>query len=60
MTSPHTDENEKAAVDALVQEGVTREQSEELVEAHGTNWETLKAAAFPEGDTEESNDKQNG
>jgi hypothetical protein len=48
MVSPKADEDEKAAIDALVQEGVTREYAEELVEIHGTNWETLKAAAFEE------------
>jgi hypothetical protein len=48
MTSPDGGEEEKAAVDALVQEGITREHAEELVDANGTDWETLKAAAWPE------------
>lgn len=46
MTSPKAVEEEKAAVDALVEEGVSRERAEELVNLHGANWETLKAAAF--------------
>jgi hypothetical protein len=45
MTSPKTGEDEKRAVGALMLEGVAREQAEELVKAHGTNWESLKAAA---------------
>ena len=56
ITPPPEDKNEKAAVDALVGEGVTREYAEELVEAHGTNWETLKAAAFAKDDLEKRND----
>jgi hypothetical protein len=48
-TAPKMDENEKAAIDALIQEGVTRERAEALVEEHGANWETLKAAAFVAG-----------
>jgi hypothetical protein len=49
MTAPKMDEDEKAAVDALIQEGVTRERAEALVQEHGANWETLKAAAFAAG-----------
>ena len=48
MTSPKTDEDDRSAVGALVEEGLAREQAEELVKAHGSNWETLKAAAFPD------------
>ena len=48
MTSPAGGEDDKAAADALVQEGITRERAEQLVEAHGADWETLKAAAWPE------------
>lgn len=58
MAAPHLDKDEKAAVDALVQEGVTREYAEELVATHGTNWETLKAAAFAEDNFEKSNGQQ--
>lgn len=47
MASPKMDENEKTAIDALVQEGVTRERAEALVEEHGPSWERLKAVAFP-------------
>jgi hypothetical protein len=46
MASPTLAEDELAAVDALVREGVAREQAEGLVKPHGCNWETLKAAAF--------------
>lgn len=46
MASPTSTEDELAAIDALVLEGVAREQAENLVKTHGTNWETLKAAAF--------------
>lgn len=46
MTPPEDDGVKKAAIDALIQEGITREQAEALVDEHGTNWETLKAAAF--------------
>jgi hypothetical protein len=49
MIAPTMDEHEKAAVDALIQEGVTRERAEALVQEHGANWETLKAAAFAAG-----------
>ncbi|MFZ5672219.1 MAG: hypothetical protein ACOZAM_04570 [Pseudomonadota bacterium] len=52
MTSPEEDHSEKDAVDALVQEGFTRERAEELVSAHGVNWETLKAAAFAQDNYE--------
>jgi hypothetical protein len=46
MASPTPAEDELAAVDALVREGVARQQAEGLVKAHGCNWETLKAAVF--------------
>lgn len=46
MTSPKAGDDEKAVVDALVEEGVSRERAEELVAVHGPNWEALKAAAF--------------
>jgi hypothetical protein len=46
MVSLQTDEDEKSALDALVREGITRERAQALVSAHGTNLETLKAAAF--------------
>jgi hypothetical protein len=48
MKSPDSNKDEKAAADALVQEGITREYAEQLVSAHGTDWETLKSAAWPE------------
>lgn len=48
MKSPDRSEAERAAADALVQEGITREQAEQLVSSHGTDWETLKSAAWPE------------
>jgi len=41
-------EEEQAAANALVQEGITRERAEELVEIHGPDWEALKAGAWPE------------
>ncbi|MBK1866995.1 hypothetical protein [Taklimakanibacter albus] len=50
MASPTADRSEEEAVEALLQEGVTRERAEELVSEHGTNWETLKAAAFAQDD----------
>jgi len=47
MTSPDRNEEEETAVDLLVQQqGITRERAEELVEQHGVNMETLKAAAW--------------
>lgn len=46
MVPPQISDDEKAAVDALVQEGISREWAENLVSEHGANWETLKAAAF--------------
>lgn len=52
MTSPEPDHGEKEAIEALVQEGVTRERAEELVRTHGVNWETLKAAAFAQDNFE--------
>ncbi|WP_119271471.1 hypothetical protein [Taklimakanibacter deserti] len=58
MTSPTDSEDEKAAIDALVQKGVTREYAESLVETHGTKWETLKAAAFAKDNMDESNGQQ--
>jgi hypothetical protein len=58
MTSPTARDDEKAAIDALVREGVTREYAESLVETHGTNWETLKAAAFAKDNMDESNGQQ--
>jgi spore coat polysaccharide biosynthesis protein SpsF (cytidylyltransferase family) len=58
MTPVKPNEDEKAAIDALVQEGVTREYAEELVQTHGTNWETLKAAAFAKESAEESDSQQ--
>jgi hypothetical protein len=48
MKSPERNVDERAAADALVQEGITREYAEQLVAAHGTDWETLKSAAWPE------------
>ena len=50
MTSPKTVVDDRTAVDALIEEGLAREQSEELVKAHGSNWETLKTAAFPDAE----------
>ena len=47
MASP---EDEDDPTDALIKLGVSREQAAELIDAHGTNLETLKAAAFV-GDT---------
>jgi len=56
MKSPDRSEAERAAADALVQEGITREQAEQLVSSHGTDWETLKSAAWPEKMKAESPD----
>jgi hypothetical protein len=57
MKSPDGNEDERAAADALVQEGITREHAEQLVAAHGTDWETLKSAAWPEAmNVEDSED----
>jgi hypothetical protein len=47
-TPPQWAEDEKAAADALVQEGISRERAERLIQAHGANLETLRAAAFAE------------
>lgn len=47
MVPPKASDDEAAAVGALVKEGISREHAEELVEQHGVNWESLKAAAFP-------------
>ena len=56
MKSPARDEGERVAADALVQEGITREHAEQLVSAHGTDWETLKSAAWPENMKTEASD----
>jgi hypothetical protein len=60
MTSPKTDDDDMAAVDALVEEGLAREQAEELVKAHGSNWETLKTAAFPDIEPASSQGEEDG
>ena len=46
-------------MDALVEKGLAREQAEELVKAHGSNWETLKAAAFPDVEPANSQGDEN-
>lgn len=58
MTAAKSDNEETAAIDALVQEGVTREYAEDLVQTHGTSWETLKAAAFAKKSLDKNDDQQ--
>jgi hypothetical protein len=61
MISPDSSEDaEKTVIGALVQEGVTRERAEELVETHGTDWESLKAGAWPENSASEENAEKPG
>src|SRR5688572_25350208 len=58
MTSPRASDDEQAVVDALVEEGIAREEAERLVETHGGNLETLKAVAWTQRQSSTTPGKQ--